>query len=998
MTQLMTDARMFAALSATNEAILRASTPQDLYQRVCDAAVVGGKFRIAGVLLPNEDKSLRIVAAASESCAIPSPAISVDVRSTRGHGLTGVAFRTCRSCISNDVVNDERLKPWREDSVRDGIGATAAVPIVRDENSIGVFLFCAEQPGSITSQMVQLLERMVENVTFALCNFEKAEERRKSEEAERRFARILGALSATNEAILRSRSPDEMLQMVADAAVIGGKFLGAAIFRKEANSDLLRLEVGAGRFVDVIAKMQLSTDPEVPHGRGLGGNAFRSNQIQISNDVPNDSRTEAWRELASEAGLKACAVSPICLRDTPQGLIYFFFDAAYGPLDHEVTALMTRIAANISFGLELFEREEQRQAAAAQQEQLHRMFAALTATNEAIMRAQSEDELFQLVCNAAVLGGKFTSTTIALAEAGDDFLHIKATKGQNADRVRSTRFSISIAHPEGRGLTGTSFRTRQPCIMNDFLGDERTSHWHNLASNGGTRSGASFPLLKGDESIGVLLFLSSECNTFTDHLVELLARLAENVSFALENFTRKAEKKLADEQIQYLATHDALTGLPNRTLFNQLLNLALIASRYKQQRCAVLFIDLDRFKVINDSLGHAAGDALLVAVASRLQKCVQESDVVARLGGDEFIILLNGVGDYHDVAAVAKNILAAMSPAFTLAGHACHTSASIGIAVYPSNGADVEALLRNADLAMYLAKEDGKNVFRFYSDEVKTQSIERLMLETDLRHALESNQFLLHYQPKVNLVTGQITGVEALLRWCHPRLGVLPPMDFIPLAEETGLIVPIGRWILREACRQSDAWEREGLQNMTMAINLSPRQFSDENLLQDIDDALAKSGMRAENLQIEVTESMVMQNTPRAARVLNSMRSRGIRLAIDDFGTGYSSMSLMKQFPIDTIKIDRSFVRHLPDNSEDKAIAQAIIDLGKALGMTVVAEGVETPEQESFLRHQACDEMQGFLFSKPVTSEQISFLVQSKTASPSLQPDQPRNIVKLSKA
>jgi EAL domain-containing protein (putative c-di-GMP-specific phosphodiesterase class I) len=377
---------------------------------------------------------------------------------------------------------------------------------------------------------------------------------------------------------------------------------------------------------------------------------------------------------------------------------------------------------------------------------------------------------------------------------------------------------------------------------------------------------------------------------------------------------------------------------------------------------------------------------------------VQESDVVARLGGDEFIILLNGVGDYHDVAAVAKNILAAMSPAFTLAGHACHTSASIGIAVYPSNGADVETLLRNADLAMYLAKEDGKNNFRFYSDEVKTQSIERLMLETDLRHALESNQFLLHYQPKVNLVAGQITGVEALLRWCHPRLGVLPPMDFIPLAEETGLIVPIGRWVLREACRQSEAWERQGLQNLTMAINLSPRQFSDENLLQDIDDALAKSGMRAENLQIEVTESMVMQNTPRAARILNSMRSRGIRLAIDDFGTGYSSMSLMKQFPIDTIKIDRSFVRHLPDNSEDKAIAQAIIDLGKALGMTVVAEGVETPEQESFLRHQACDEMQGFLFSKPVTSEQISFLVQSRIASPSLQPDQPRNIVKLSKA
>lgn len=988
----MTDARMFAALSATNEAILRATTPQELYQRVCNAAVVGGKFKIAGALLANQDKSLRVVAAASETGAIPSPTISVDARSRRGHGLAGVAFRTGRPCISNDVVNDERLKPWREDSVRDGVGATAAVPIVNGGNSIGVFLFCAGQPGSITAQTVQLLERMVENVIFALQNFDKAEERRRSEEAGQRFARILGALSATNEAILRSRTPNEMLRMVADAAVSGGKFLGAAIFQKAVDSDSLRMKVGAGRFVDVIAKMQLSTNPDVPHGQGLGGKAFRSNQIQISNDIPNDTRTVAWRELALEAGLKACAVSPICLRNTPQGLIYFFFDNAYGPLDREVTALMTRIAANISFGLELFEREEQRRAAAVEQEQLHRMFAALTATNEAIMRAQTQDELFQLVCNAAVLGGKFTSTTIALAEKGDDFLHIKATKGQNAERVRSTRFSISIAHPEGRGLTGTSFRTRQPCIMNDFLGDERTSYWHNLASNGGTRSGASFPLLKGNECVGVLLFLSSECNTFTDQLVELLARLAENVSFALENFARKAEKKNADERIQYLATHDALTDLPNRTLFNQLLNLALLSSRCSQQNCAVLFIDLDRFKIINDSLGHAAGDALLVAVADRLRNCVRDNDLVARLGGDEFIILLNNVGDDQDVAAVARNIIAAMRPAFTLAGHECHTSGSIGIALYPSDGTDAETLIRNADLAMYLAKEDGKDNFRFYSDEVKTQSIERLILEADLRHALEGNQFLLHYQPKVNLVTGQITGVEALLRWRHPRLGVLPPMEFIPLAEETGLIVPIGRWVLKEACRQGEAWEREGLQKLTMAINLSPRQFSDENLLHDIDDALATSGMRAENLHIEVTESMVMQNTPRAARVLNSMRSRGIRLAIDDFGTGYSSLSLMKQFPIDTIKIDRSFVRHLPDNSEDKAIAQAIIDLGKALGMTVVAEGVETREQASFLRHQACDEMQGFLFSKPVTSEQISFLVQSWAASPPLQPNQSCNI------
>jgi EAL domain-containing protein (putative c-di-GMP-specific phosphodiesterase class I) len=289
---------------------------------------------------------------------------------------------------------------------------------------------------------------------------------------------------------------------------------------------------------------------------------------------------------------------------------------------------------------------------------------------------------------------------------------------------------------------------------------------------------------------------------------------------------------------------------------------------------------------------------------------------------------------------------------------------------------------------MYLAKEDGKNGLRFFTNEVKAQSIERLTLETALRHALERSQFALHYQPKVDMASGQITGVEALLRWTHPELGVLPPMQFIPLAEETGLIVPIGRWVLKEACAQNMAWQRRGLRPIAMAVNLSPRQFADAQLLQDIDEALAASGMSAVLLQLEVTESMVMRNVPRAVKVLDAIQSRGIRLAIDDFGTGYSSMSLMKQFPIDTIKIDRSFVRDLPNDSEDQAIAQAIISMGKALGMTVIAEGVETLEQQTFLRDHGCDEMQGFLISKAIPAQELAALLRPAVLldSPPLQP------------
>src|SRR3989475_259193 len=437
-----------------------------------------------------------------------------------------------------------------------------------------------------------------------------------------------------------------------------------------------------------------------------------------------------------------------------------------------------------------------------------------------------------------------------------------------------------------------------------------------------------------------------------------------------------SERKQDEERIHFLANHDALTSLPNRAMFNDVLNLAIQNARRYNRNFAVLFIDLDRFKNINDTLGHEAGDRLLQEMGARLTQTVRASDVVARLGGDEFVVLVQEVSEARQVEAVARKVLSTLVKPMVIQKQECRVTASIGICMFPAEAQDEHALMKNADIAMYRAKEDGKNNYKFYSEEMNVHSFERLALETSLRRGLERSEFVLHYQAKLDLHTGKINGVEAMGRGQHPDLGMVPPIQFIPLAEETGLIVPLGKWVLHTACAQSVAWLREGLPPLHMAVNLSARQFADEDLVKDIAAALETTGLQPELLELELTESMVIQNTERAGRVLAEIKKMGVRLAIDDFGVGYSSLTHLKRFPIDTLKVDRSFIRDLPQNAEDKALTEAIIAMGKSLNLTVVAEGVETQEQQTFLRDRACDEMQGFFFSKPIPSGEFAELLR----------------------
>jgi len=431
------------------------------------------------------------------------------------------------------------------------------------------------------------------------------------------------------------------------------------------------------------------------------------------------------------------------------------------------------------------------------------------------------------------------------------------------------------------------------------------------------------------------------------------------------------DRKHAEQQLRYFANHDPLTGLLNCTELHNRLTQTLASVQRHEDKLALMFLDLDRFKLINDSLGHRIGDLLLQEVSERLRKSVRSNDILARLGGDEFILILTDINLIDDVARIAQKTIETLTHPFALEGNDIVITASMGISIYPDDGDTSQALLMNADAAMYLAKERGKNNYQFYTMEMTARSLERMTIERGLRHALTHNELHLHYQPQVDATSGDAFSVEALVRWQHPEWGLVYPDRFIEVAEDTGLIVPIGIWVLRTACLQARRWHKNGGPFTHVAVNLSPRQFLENNLFETIKAVLAETGLEPSFLELEITESAVMQDPNRTLDVLHQLHALGIRLSIDDFGTGYSSLTYLRRFPVHNVKIDRSFVRDIPGDESSMTLVRAIIALAHELKLSVTAEGVETQEQLAFLNNQKCDMLQGYLFSRPASAEQL---------------------------
>ncbi len=615
-------------------------------------------------------------------------------------------------------------------------------------------------------------------------------------------------------------------------------------------------------------------------------------------------------------------------------------------------------------------------------ERMTRSLRLLSACNMALVHAEDEHKLLAEICRLTVENGGYLLAWVGYAEQ-DEGKTVRPVAQFGYEDGYLDSINITWADCErGCGPTGTSIRTGHTEVNQNVLTNPRMAPWRDAAIQRGYQSSISLPLRCEGRVLGALALYARDPQAFQPEEVHLLEELAGDLSFGIVTLRTRAERIAAEERAAFLAHYDPLTHLPNHLLLRDRFEQALAMAEREQSGLAMLHLDLDNFQQINDSLGHDVGDHLLLKVVERLQGCLHESDTISRQGGDEFVILLGRVTDFAEVGRTASAMFNAFVEPVGVAGHLLNISFSIGISLLPNDGVDFDTLLTMAGTAASHAKGSGRNTYRFFARKMNEDALEQIRVQGQLHNALRNHEFLLHYQPQVETGSGRIVGVEALVRWQHPVDGLVSPARFIPLAEASGHIVPIGEWVLNEACRQARDWLDRGLDPGVVAVNLSALQFKRSNVLAVVQAALQRSGLAPAHLELELTESLLLQDIEETLETLHKLKALGVRLSIDDFGTGYSSLSYLKRLAVDKLKVDQSFVRDLATNAGDAAIVRAVIQLGKAMQLSVIAEGVETPAQLDFLVRAGCDEIQGYLFSRPVPAAEFGALLEKGKIEP----------------
>lgn len=745
-------------------------------------------------------------------------------------------------------------------------------------------------------------------------------DRHKAEAAVARLSRLYATLSQCNQAIVRSASEAELLPRICKNAVSFGGMKMVWIGMVDRGDRSVRPVAWFGDGTDYLDGLRISIEADDVLGCGPTGIAIREDRPYWCNDFRNDPATAPWHDRASGFGWAASAALPLHCDGRVVGSITLYADET-DAFDEAAQGLLLEMAMDIDFALDRFRNDQERAQMAEALVEREEKYRELTESiNDVIWTLDPETLRFLYVSPSVFRLRGFTPEEI-MAEP--------------LDAALTPEGAIKI-----RGLIGA----------------------HAADFEAGIRS-------SNDVVVEMVEQPRKDGTTVWTEVVTNMVRNRRTGKVEIRGVTRDiSERKRAEAEIQRLAHFDQLTGLPNRSLLKDRFRVAMSLAQRTRQHLAVMFLDLDHFKNINDTLGHNVGDLLLVEVARRLETTLRAGDTLCRLGGDEFIFILPDTGA-EGAAQVATKVIAAVSRPYLIEHHELTTTPSIGIAIYPEDGADMETLSRNADAAMYQVKRVSRNDFRFFTREMQAHSARALMLSSALHHALERDQLSLSYQPQVSLQDGRVIGAEALLRWRHPDFGPIAPAEFIRIAEGNGLILPIGAWVMRNALAQARRWMDEGLPPLVMAVNLSAVQFRHPDLPALLDRIIDESGFPPDRVELELTEAVAMDDPETAVRVMDRLAARGVGMAIDDFGTGYSSLSYLKRFKVRKLKIDKSFVRDIPDDPDDKAIVTAIINLAFSLGMQTIAEGVETAGQLDFLRLQGCDEVQGYHFSEPLPAD-----------------------------
>jgi diguanylate cyclase (GGDEF)-like protein/PAS domain S-box-containing protein len=910
-------ANLNAALSSANEAILRASSPAELLSRACEIAVAAGNFVLGTVFLFDQSSGLlKRVAKSGPAAAYPLTENPVY------DSFVVASWQSGEAMIANDYQSDARTRRRREHPrpYPHHLGAGAVFPLFVDGERVGVFSLLHSEKNAFSEELTLLLQRLADNMSFALANF--AHE-----------ARRLEAEQDLRESVAERIGAEERLQQ-----------------------SLERFEIVARATNDVVWDWNLLTDQLW----------LNDNFCSVFGYAPAEvgAYVDAWTSRIHPddvAGVRQDIRSAIDRGDQVWTAEYRFRrkDGTYAnvldrglPLRDSAGQPVRMIGAMVDISER--KRAERKLALHAQRQEIIARLGQF---------ALGGADLEQVLAEAARVlraGGCDVAAIIErIGDRGHEFL-VRAACGENAE-ASVGKSKVLPAHSKWSAMLDSA----AGAVEHDrkyFEARESDRPWSFWLRRLG--SGVYVPIRSETGPFGILMMGSLRDTAFDAEDLSFAEAIAHVLSTAVRR--HHAQTRLA-----YMAEFDTLTGLPNRNLLQDRLNQSVAQARRRQWHGAVLFIDLDRFKLINDTLGHHVGDRLIAEVGRRIRQCLRGGDTVGRVSGDEFGVVLTDLALADDAALVAQKILDGLSQPFDLGGNEAYVTASIGISVFPADGTDAETLLKNADMAMYRAKELTRNAYCFFTAEMNERSVAKLQLNTDLRRAIERGEFVLHYQPKVDLRDGRIHGVEALLRWNHPYRGMVLPADFIPALEDSGLILPVGEWVLGEAAREVGAWRRAGLAFVPVAVNLSAKQFRRRDLDALIRGVLAVAEVPAGLIELEITESCLMDEPEEAVRLLASLREAGLKISVDDFGTGYSSLSYLTRLPLTALKIDRGFVREVATRSESASIVRAVIDMAHNLGFTVIAEGVETDEQVAFLRRHGCDLGQGFLFGAPMSAAEL---------------------------